>query len=84
MNTKRVAMCFYKGIIRTVAGAAVFGVCAMSVVGFYRVAHDSGYLAVLDFVGAMAMLAASAEGIYFLGGGHSNKSVNYEHKRISK
>lgn len=69
MDLKRIAYRFFKGVIRAVAGAMVAGVCCLSGMAFFRVSRDVGYLAVVDFVGAIAMMVVSIAGVYYLGGG---------------
>lgn len=69
MDMKKIAYHFFKGVIRAVAGAALAGVCCLAVLAFCRVTKDTGYMAVVDFVGAVAMLTVSVMGVYWIGGG---------------
>lgn len=69
MDIRKLAFHFFKGMVRTVAGSGVAGVCCLAVLAFCRVVKDTGYMAVVDFVGAVAMLAVSVAGVYWIGGG---------------
>lgn len=57
-----------KGFVRTLYGACVAGLVGMAVYGFVAVPSEGGYMAVCDFVGAIATLVIAMTGMYVMGG----------------
>jgi hypothetical protein len=56
-----------RGITRTLAGALIAGLVAISVYGFISVGNEAGYIAVFDFVANCATLAVALCNVYLLG-----------------
>lgn len=58
---------FLKGCVRTVYGVAVAGLIGLAVYGFVMVPTEGGYIAVCDFVAAVASLVVALSAMYALG-----------------
>ena len=58
-----------RGIIRTLYGAAAAGLVGMAVYGFMAIPSEGGYMAVFDFIGAIATLVVALSAMYAIGGG---------------
>ena len=56
-----------RGSVRTVYGALVAGLIVVAASGFIRVDCQSGYCAVLNFIGSCATLAVALSNVYFIG-----------------
>lgn len=61
------AMTMLRGLVRTAYGTLVAGLIAVAVSGFIRVDCQSGYCAVLNFIGASATLAVAMSNVYVIG-----------------
>lgn len=61
-----------KGLAKVLYGALMTGITALAVHGFVAVPTEGGYVAVLDFVGAMACLSVALGGMYLIGGKKNN------------
>lgn len=57
-----------KGFVRTLYGACVAGLIGMTVYGFIMIPSEGGYMAVCDFVGAIATMVIAMTGMYAMGG----------------
>lgn len=57
-----------KGFVRMLYGASVAGLIGVSAYGFVAVPAEGGYIAVCDFIGAMATLVIAVTGMYAMGG----------------
>ena len=58
---------FLKGCLRTVYGVAVAGLIGLAVYGFVMIPTEGGYIAVCDFVAAVASLVVALSAMYCLG-----------------
>ena len=58
---------FLKGCVRTVYGVAVAGLIGLAVYGFVMIPTEGGYIAVCDFVAAVASLVVALSAMYSLG-----------------
>ena len=58
---------FLKGCVRTAYGVAVAGLIGLAVYGFVMVPTEGGYIAVCDFVAAVASLVVALSAMYALG-----------------
>ena len=56
-----------RGFVKTLWGAATAGLFAMAVYCLTMIPSEGGYVAVADFVGAMATLAVAFSGMYAQG-----------------
>ena len=56
-----------RGFVKMMHGTLTAGLIGMAVYCFAMIPSESGYLAVCDFVGAVANLAMSMVGMYALG-----------------
>lgn len=56
-----------RGIIRTLYGAATFGIVAGAVYGLLSIPDEGGYVAVFDFVASVAMLVVAVANMYEIG-----------------
>lgn len=59
----------WKGLKRTVYGALTAGLFAMAGYGLTMIPTEGGYLAVCDFIGAIAILVVAVTCVYHQGGG---------------
>ena len=57
-----------KGFARTLYGASVAGLMGLAVYGFVMVPTEGGYIAVCDFIGAIATMIIALAGMYVMGG----------------
>lgn len=57
-----------RGFCRTLYGAAVAGLIAMSIYGFVAVTTKTGWMAVCDFIASCATLIAALANMYLMGG----------------
>lgn len=57
----------WRGLCRTVYGAAVAGLLAISVYRFVSVAGETGWIAVCDFIAACATMIVALANMYFMG-----------------
>ena len=62
------ALVFLKGLVKVLYGALMTGLIALAVYGFVAVPTEGGYVAVLDFVGAVGCLFLAIGGTYLIGG----------------
>ena len=58
---------FLRGFFKALYGAAVAGLVAMAVNGFGVVSSEDGYMAVCDFIGAVATMCVAFSCIYAFG-----------------
>ena len=58
----------WKGLYRTLYGAAVAGLIALAVYGFVSVATETGWMAVCDFIASCATLVVALLNMYLMGG----------------
>ena len=58
-----------KGLTRVAHGAGVLGIAALGVIAFTWIPGAYGYIAVLEFVFAVACLIASGYFVWCIGGG---------------
>lgn len=56
-----------RGIGRTIYGALITGLIALSAYGFILIKTEDGYAAVFDFIAAIATLTVALANAYFLG-----------------
>lgn len=68
-----------KGFARTVFGSAVAGLIGLSVYGFMIIPSEGGYVAVCEFIAAMATLVVGLTCMYAFGG--KKKSGRYVSRR---
>lgn len=66
-----------KGFTRMLYGALTAGLIGLAVYGFIMVPSEGGYLAVFDFIGAIATICVAVACIYHQGGG-KRKRGGYE------
>lgn len=57
----------WRGLCRTVYGAAVAGLLAIAVYRFVSVAGETGWVAVCDFIAACATMAVALANMYLMG-----------------
>lgn len=57
----------WRGLCRTVYGAAVTGLIAMAVYRFVSVAGETGWMAVCDFIAACVTMIVALSNMYFMG-----------------
>ena len=58
----------WRGFCRTLYGAAVAGLIAMSVYGFVSVTTEAGWAAVCDFIASCRAVIVSLSNMYLMGG----------------
>ena len=58
----------WKGLYRTLYGAAVAGLIALAVYGFVSVTTETGWTAVCDFTASFATLVVALLNMYLIGG----------------
>lgn len=56
-----------RGFARTLYGALITGLLVIAVYGFVRIQSESGYLAVFDFIAALATLSIALCNLYLMG-----------------
>jgi hypothetical protein len=56
-----------RGIARTLYGALIAGLLVIAVYGFIGIQSESGYLAVFDFIAALATLSIALCNVYLMG-----------------
>ena len=61
------ALTMLRGSVRTIYGTLVSGLAWIAISGFVRVDCQSGYCAVLNFVGSCATLAVALSNVYVIG-----------------
>lgn len=57
------------GFLRTLHGTATAGLFALSVYGFAAIPTEGGYIAVCEFIGAVAIMCLAIVSMYALGAG---------------
>ena len=57
----------WRGLCRTVYGAAVAGLIAMAIYGFVSVTTETGWTAVCDFIASCATLVVALLNMYVMG-----------------
>lgn len=57
----------WRGLCRTVYGAAVSGLLAIAVYRFVSVDGETGWMAVCDFIAACATMIVALANMYFMG-----------------
>lgn len=57
----------WKGLYRTLHGAAVAGLIALAVYGFVSVTTETGWTAVCDFIASCATLVVALLNMYLMG-----------------
>ena len=67
-NVKFHLRIMWRGLCRTVYGAAVAGLIAMAIYGFISVTTETGWMAVCDFIVACATLIVALSNMYLMGG----------------
>ena len=70
-NAKFHLRVMWRGFCRTIYGASVAGLIAMAVYGFISVTAETGWVAVLTFVGSCAVLMIALMYMYSIGHGKS-------------
>ena len=63
------AKVFFKGLSRVLFGALTAGTYGLSIYGFVAIPTEGGYVAVGDFVGAIATLVVALSCTYYMGCG---------------
>ena len=63
-----------RGLLRVLYGAAVAGLLGLAAYGFAAIPSEGGYVAVCDFMVAMATLFIALTCMYALGGKQKKKS----------
>ena len=59
---------FLRGFVNVVYGAAVAGLIGLAVYGFAAIPSEGGYVAVCEFIAAMATLVVALTCMYAFGG----------------
>ena len=67
-NVKFHLRIMWRGFCRTVYGAAVAGLIAMSIYGLISVTTETGWIAVFDFIAACATMVVALANMYLMGG----------------
>lgn len=67
-NAKFHLRIMWRGFCRTVYGAAVAGLIAMAIYGFFSVTTETGWAAVCDFIAACATMVVALANMYLMGG----------------
>ena len=67
---------FLRGFVKVAYGAAVAGLLGLSVYGFFSIPSEGGYVAVCEFMAAMATLVVALTCMYAFGG-RQKKSGRY-------
>ena len=62
-----------RGLAKVLYGAAVAGLIGLSVYGFTAIPSEGGYVAVCDFIAAMATLVVALNGAYAFGARRTKK-----------
>lgn len=62
-----------RGLAKVLYGAAVAGLIGLAVYGFSAIPYEGGYVAVLDFIGAIATLTVALACMYAFGGRNMKK-----------
>ena len=62
-----------RGFSKVLYGAVVAGLLGLSVYGFMAIPTEGGYVAVCDFIGAMATLISALNGMYAFGARRKKK-----------
>lgn len=62
-----------RGLVKVLYGAAVAGLIGMAVYGFSVIPYEDGYVAVCDFIAAIATLAVALTCTYAFGGRKKKK-----------
>ena len=68
----------WRGLCRTVYGAAVAGLLAIAVYRFVSVAGETGWMAVCDFIAACATMIVALANMYLIGCRKKRKSWKRE------
>ena len=68
----------WKGFTRMMYGALTAGLLATAIYRFCMIPSDDGYLAVCDFILAIATMVVGINSIYHQGGGYKRKKGGYE------
>ena len=58
---------FLRGFVKTLYGALAAGLAVMAVNGFGAVSSEDGYIAVCDFIGAVATMCVAISCMYAFG-----------------
>lgn len=66
-NASYHASILLKGLVRTLYGSLIACLFGVSVYGFASIGNETGYLAVFDFIAALATLAVGVCNMYCLG-----------------
>ncbi len=59
--------CLWRGFLKSVFGTATAGFCILAVWGFSMIPSSGGYAAVLEFMGAVAVMALALGMMYLFG-----------------
>ena len=62
-----------RGLVRVLYGAAVAGLLGLAAYGFAAIPSEGGYVAVCDFIAAMATLLVALTCMYAFGGKQKKK-----------
>lgn len=62
------ALVLLRGFLKVLYGAGASALVAAAVIGFTAVSGEGGYMAVLDFLAAVAALCAALGSMYIIGG----------------
>ncbi len=62
------ALVLLRGFMKVLYGALASAMVVAAVIGFTAVSSDGGYMAVLDFLAAVAALCAALGSMYIIGG----------------
>lgn len=67
------AKILFRGLVRVIWGSLTAGLIYLAVYGFVAIPNEGGYMAVCDFIGAVATLVIALGNIYLLGVGSFRK-----------
>ena len=67
------ALVLLRGFMKVLYGAGASALVAAAVIGFTAVNGEGGYMAVLDFLAAVAALCAALGSMYIIGGSRKRR-----------
>ena len=63
-----------RGLVRVIWGALTAGLIGLAVYGFVAIPNEGGYVAVCDFIAAVATMVVALGNVYFQGIGSFRKA----------
>lgn len=72
------ALILLRGFMKVLYGALAAAMVAAAVIGFMAVSGEGGYMAVLDFLAAVAALCAALGSMYLIGGSRKSAKSSQE------